>query len=84
MIDDVMRREGGIVDHPSDRGGLTNFGIIQRTLPRYLGRKTNKHDARKLSCELAAEIYRRAYYLEPCLDTLPESIRAFLFGCCPD
>lgn len=76
MINDVIHREGGIVDHSADRGGLTKFGIIQRTLTCYLGRK--------LSRELAAEIYRRAYYLEPHLDTLPESIRAFLFGCCPD
>ncbi len=79
MIDDVIRREGGIVDHPADRGGPTHFGIIQRTLTRYLGRKTNKHDARKLSRELASEIDRRAYYLETRLDTLPERVRAFLF-----
>jgi len=74
MIDDVIRREGGIVDHSVDRGGLTNFGIIQRTLTRHLGRKTNKHDARKLSRELAAEIYRRDYDLEPRLDTLPDGL----------
>lgn len=75
MIDDVIRCEGGIVDHPTDRGGPTNFGITQRTLTRYLGHKTTKHDVCTLSHELAAEIDRRAYYLEPRLDTLP----AFLF-----
>ena len=74
MIDDVIRREGGIVDHSANRCGLTNFGIIQRTLTRYLGRKTNKHDSRKPSRELAAEIYRHAYYLEPRLDTLPDGL----------
>ncbi len=79
MIDDIIRREGGFVDHPADRGGPTNFGITQKTLSRYLGRKVTRDDVRRLSRELAAEIYRRAYYLEPRIDTLPKSIRAFLF-----
>lgn len=79
MIDDVIRREGGFTDHPADRGGPTNFDITQRTLARYLGRKVTRNDVRRLSRDLAVDIYRRAYYLEPRIDTLPKSIRAFLF-----
>ena len=79
MIDDVIRREGGFTDHPADRGGPTNFGITQKTLARYLGRETTREDVRRLSRELAAEIYRRVYYLAPRIDTAPRSIRAFLF-----
>lgn len=79
MIDDVIRREGGFADHPADRGGPTNFGITRKTLARYLDREVTRADVRKLSRSLAAEIYRRAYYLEPRIDTLPSSIQAFLF-----
>ncbi|NJO37609.1 MAG: glycoside hydrolase family 108 protein [Rhizobiales bacterium] len=79
MIDDIIRREGGFVDHPADRGGPTCYGITQRTLARYLGREVTRDDVRGLSRELAAEIYRRAYYLEPRIDALPPGIRAFLF-----
>ncbi|MGI9492293.1 MAG: glycoside hydrolase family 108 protein, partial [Geminicoccaceae bacterium] len=79
MIDDVLRREGGFVDHPADRGGPTNFGITQRTLARYLGRDVAREDVRRLSRDLAAEIYRRSYYLEPRIDAAPADIRAFLF-----
>lgn len=79
MIDDIIRREGGYVDHPADRGGPTNYGITHKTLARYLDREVTREDVRQLSKELAAEIYRRAYYLEPRLDALPSRVRPFLF-----
>jgi len=79
MINDILRREGGYVDHPADRGGPTNYGVTHKTLARYLGRDVTREDVQRLSRDLAAEIYRRAYYLEPRLDVLPISIRAILF-----
>ena len=79
MINDIIRREGGFVDHPADRGGPTRYGVTHKTLARYLGREVTRDDVRGLSRELAAEIYRRAYYLEPRIDALPPSVRAFLF-----
>ncbi|MGI9510303.1 MAG: glycoside hydrolase family 108 protein [Geminicoccaceae bacterium] len=79
MINDIIRREGGFVDHPADRGGPTRYGITHKTLARYLGRAVTREDVRKMSRELAVEIYRRAYYLEPRIDALPTAIRAFLF-----
>jgi lysozyme family protein len=79
MIHDILRREGGFVDHPADRGGPTNFGITHKTLARYLGRDVSREDVRDLSRDLAVEIYRRAYYLEPRIDALPSGLQAFLF-----
>lgn len=37
MIEDVMAREGGYVDHPHDKGGATNFGVTAATLGAYRG-----------------------------------------------
>ena len=79
MIDDVIRREGGYVDHPADRGGPTNFGITQKTLARYLGREVSRDDVRHLAKSIARDIYRRHYYQAPNIDKTPADIRAFMF-----
>jgi lysozyme family protein len=79
MIDDVIRREGGFVNHPRDRGGATNFGITQSTLSRHLGRPASVDDVRGLSRVVAGEIYRREYFEGPRLDRLPARVQAFVF-----
>jgi lysozyme family protein len=79
MIDDVIRREGGFVDHPQDRGGPTNFGITRSTLSRHLGRPASADEVRRLERTVAAEIYRRQYYEAPAIDALPARIQPFVF-----
>jgi lysozyme family protein len=79
MIDDVIRREGGFVDHPRDRGGPTNFGITQATLSRHLGRPASADDVRRLSRAVASEVYRRDYFEAPRLDRLPARAQPFVF-----
>lgn len=54
-IDFVLRNEGGLVENPSDPGGLTNYGISQRRYPHL--------DIRNLSLDQAKEIYKRDFWL---------------------
>ena len=54
VIDIVLRNEGGYVNHPSDPGGETNFGITKRNYPHL--------DISKLSRAEAREIYRKDYW----------------------
>jgi lysozyme family protein len=79
MIDDILRREGGYVDHAADRGGATKYGVTQQTLAEYLGRAVTKDDVRNMDIELAREIYRKNYYYGPKIDRLPEPIQPFIF-----
>jgi len=81
MIDAILRREGGFVDHPDDRGGPTKYGITIGTLSRYIGRAALRSEVRDLSEDIARDIYERNYYFGPRIDRLPDAIQPFIFDC---
>ena len=70
-IDFVLKYEGGLVDNPSDPGGLTNFGISSRSYPSV--------DIRNLTREGAEEIYRRDYWDAVHGDELPGPLAVAVF-----
>ncbi|WP_017941704.1 glycoside hydrolase family 108 protein [Thioalkalivibrio sp. ALE6] len=65
LIDRILEREGGFVDHPDDRGGPTNMGITQGTLSEYFGRQATVDEVRKLRQDTARAIYRDRYWHKP-------------------
>lgn len=79
LISDVLRREGGYVNHPADRGGPTKYGITQDTLAAWLGRPASVDDVKALDEDTAREIYAQRYYHAPRIDSLPEIVRPILF-----
>jgi len=79
MIAALMRREGGYVNHPADRGGPTHFGITQATLSTYLGREASLSEVENLKAPLASLIYLKNFYYGPGIDQLPETIQEFVF-----
>ena len=64
LIDELITREGGYVNHPADRGGPTNWGITQVVARAhgYTG------DMRSLPRSTAANIYRQIYWTAPGFD----------------
>jgi lysozyme family protein len=64
LIEELMDREGGYVNHPADRGGPTNFGITQ-AVARANG---STGDMRRLPRAVASGIYRRLYWDQPRFD----------------
>lgn len=79
MIDDILQREGGFVNHPSDRGGATNFGITLRTLAAARGHVVTVDDVRALTRDEARRIYRSTYCVRPKIDRLPALLQPLLF-----
>jgi lysozyme family protein len=78
LIDDLIAREGGFVNHPADRGGPTNLGITQKTLSMYLARQATVADVENLSKQTASDIYYSYYYIKPGINLLPELIRPIM------
>jgi lysozyme family protein len=66
LIEEVIEREGGYVNHPADRGGATNWGITEAVARRqgYMG------EMRALPRSDAAAIYRRLYWHKPQFDAI--------------
>jgi len=72
IIDDIIHREGGFVNHPADRGGPTKYGITGKTLGnwRHLGRLATSDEVAALTESEAREIYRHRYIIEPSFDAI--------------
>ena len=69
LIDKVIAKEGGFVDHPDDRGGATNFGITAATLGgwRGLGRSATAAEVKALPRVEAEQIYLVKWVRHPSL-----------------
>lgn len=60
-LDELIKREGGYVNDPSDHGHATKFGITQAVARAYgyQGKMEN------LSLDVARDIYKKQYWFEP-------------------
>ncbi len=65
IINDVIVREGGFVNHPSDRGGPSKYGITKSTLAAWRASPVSTEDVRNLTRDEAYEIYFRRYVVDP-------------------
>jgi lysozyme family protein len=82
VLDDIIRREGGYVDHEKDRGGPTNHGVTQATLADWRGRPVTADEVKKLTEVEAREIYRERYLTLPKLHLIADAkVRALAVDC---
>ncbi len=64
LIDDLIDREGGYVDHPADRGGPTRFGVTE-AIARADGYRGEMRDFPRAH---AVRLYRERYWRQPGFD----------------
>jgi lysozyme family protein len=84
VISEIIRREGGYVNHPADRGGLTKYGITAATLGRWrkLGRDATADEIKDLAEPEARQIYRAEYLFGPRFDQVRDiRLQGLLVDC---
>jgi lysozyme family protein len=74
LINRLIEREGGYVNHPDDHGGATNMGITLKTLSSWRGAPVSEEDVENLTRDEASDIYYRMYWLDPGLYTLDRGV----------
>lgn len=65
-FDRLMGHEGGLIDDSSDPGGLTNWGISQRSYPN--------EDIRAMTKERAKVIFKRDFWVRVNADKLADGV----------
>ena len=75
----LLLSEGGYVNHPSDPGGPTNFGITIGDYRRYVKAEATAADVRTMQVDQAKAIYRAKYWDVMRGDELPAGVDYCVF-----
>jgi len=75
----VLKHEGGYVNHPSDPGGATNWGITRDTLGAWRDRHVTIEEVKDLSKDEAAEIYKYKYWDAAKCGEVPVGVALIVF-----
>lgn len=78
-VAEVLRHEGGYVDHPRDPGGCTHRGITRGTLEGWRREPVTCAEVRALTEAEARAIYRAHYWNTMQGDQVPAGIDLILF-----
>lgn len=80
----VAKWEGGLVDHPSDPGGITNRGVSLRWL-RSIGADIDgdgdidQDDIRAVTPEVAAQLFHQHFWVAPSVHLLPPLVAVAVY-----
>lgn len=61
-LKEVLKHEGGYVDHPADPGGATNLGITKRVWEEWVGHEVSKDDIKALTVADVTPLYKERYW----------------------
>ena len=79
LLEELVRHEGGFVNHPSDPGGATKFGITEATLSHWRKQSVTEADVKALTVDEAKAIYTQLYYLTPKINQLSPILQPIIF-----
>jgi lysozyme family protein len=76
---ELLKHEGGFVNHPSDPGGATNLGVTQAVWEDWIDRAVSEENMRALTPAKVAPLYREMYWDRVKGDKLPSGVDYCVF-----
>jgi len=78
-LTNVLKHEGGFVNHPADPGGMTNLGVTKKVYEEWVGYEVDKQDMMKLQKTDVSPIYKKNYWDRVKCDDLPIGVNYVIF-----
>ncbi len=76
---ELLKHEGGFVNHPSDPGGATNLGVTQAVWEDWIDRAVSEENMKALTPAKVAPLYREMYWDRVKGDKLPSGVDYCVF-----
>lgn len=84
ILKEVLKFEGGYVNHPNDKGGATNFGVTQKTYDSFRDKlKLPRTDVKNISSDEVEQVYSDYWRAASCDKICPSHplTAAVVFDC---
>lgn len=78
-LKEVLKHEGGFVNHPQDPGGATNKGITIATYRKWVDRDGTIDDLKRITDDQVSKVYRSVYWNAIKGDDLPSGVDYAVF-----
>ena len=80
-LKNLLKHEGGFVNHPKDPGGMTNLGVTKAVYEAWVGHEVTEKTMRELTTEAVAPLYRKKYWDACRADELVSGLDYVVFDC---
>jgi len=78
-LTELLKHEGGYVNHPSDPGGRTNLGVTQAVWEDWIDRSVSEENMKALTPAKVAPLYKELYWDRVKGDKLPSGVDYCVF-----
>lgn len=78
-LHEVLKHEGGFVNHPKDPGGMTNLGVTKQTYEDWIGHPVTEKIMRALTVAQVRTLYKAKYWDVVKGDELPTGLDLCVF-----
>jgi len=78
-LTELLKHEGGYVNHPQDPGGRTNLGVTQAVWEDWVDREVSESEMKALTPAKVAPLYKELYWDRVKANDLPSGLDYCLF-----